>query len=592
MRVGIAVCLALMLVACGSGVARQAVSSAEPFPAGQYQNPLRITVPDGSLAESCPDPSIIRGQSPGDENWYLYCTSERFKDRGDVHLMAISKSRDLVNWTYVGDVFDRRPDWVTSDAYLWAPDIQYFNGKYYLYYTASNTRIGGSAIFVATSDTPVGPWMAYREPVVEPSIAKCCRGGYRWTIDSDVVEDGGQRYILFGSFNGGISARLLSADGLSSNKSTEVQISPPDRYEGSYVVKHDGYFYLFVSAGDCCSGAMSGYAVFAGRSLHPLGPYVDKDGSSLNEARVGGTPVLAANGNHWLGPGHNAVITDLSGQDWMVYHAIDVDKPTFAGSWTRRPVLIDPIDWVDGWPRVRGGAGPSESLQPAPIVTVETPVQRVLQLLLPDEQGTPHPELSDDFSGSTLAPQWYWVKRPASSAYGTNAGVFRLDSQAESLYVGRTDATVLLEPQPSGNYIVEAKLSTNVPLSGTHNFVQSGLVIYRDDNNYVKLVNVAINGTRQIEFGKQTGARPPGSSVYGSSYLSSPSDETYLRIVKRVNGAGEELYTAYSSHDGISWERGGTWTHTLGPAARIGLVSMGGTGFSAYFDYVRVSALK
>ena len=33
--------------------------------------------------------------------------------------------------------------------------------------------------------------------------------------------------------------------------------------------------------------------------------------------------------------------------------------------------------------------------------------------------------------------------------------------------------------------------------------------------------------------------------------------------------------------------RGGTWTHVLGDNARIGLVAMGGTGFTAEFDYVR-----
>jgi arabinan endo-1,5-alpha-L-arabinosidase len=37
--------------------------------------------------------------------------------------------------------------------------------------------------------------------------------------------------------------------------------------------------------------------------------------------------------------------------------------------------------------------------------------------------------------------------------------------------------------------------------------------------------------------------------------------------------------------------RGGTWTHQLGASARIGLASMGGAGFTARFDYVRVYRL-
>jgi arabinan endo-1,5-alpha-L-arabinosidase len=65
----------------------------------------------------------------------------------------------------------------------------------------------------------------------------------------------------------------------------------------------------------------------------------------------------------------------------------------------------------------------------------------------------------------------------------------------------------------------------------------------------------------------------------------------WLRIVKRSQG-DEEHYTAYSSRNGTLWTRAGTWTHQLGPEARLGLVSMSGAGFTATFDYVRVYTLK
>jgi arabinan endo-1,5-alpha-L-arabinosidase len=141
-----------------------------------------------------------------------------------------------------------------------------------------------------------------------------------------------------------------------------------------------------------------------------------------------------------------------------------------------------------------------------------------------------------------------------------------------------------------GDFVVEVKLSTTVPLIGDDSFVQGGVLIYGDDNNYVKLVDVAIGNTRQIEFGKQTSSVPAGYPQYGSTLLSSPSDSTYLRIARHANSAGGETYTGYSSHDGVNWQRGGTWTHTLGPSARIGLVSMNGAGFSMYFDYVHVNS--
>ena len=517
----------------------------------------------------------------------MYCTNEIFHDGSPLHLIPISRSQDLVNWTYVGDVFAEMPSWVAADGGLWSPDIEYFNGQYYLYYSVSDSTAagGGSAIFVATSNSPMGPWTANGTPVVEPN------SGWK-TIDPAVAQDdSGQRYIFYGTFQGGIAARALSADGLSSLPATQTQITTPDRYEAAYVVRHDGYYYLFASASDCCRGPLTGYAVFAGRSQSVLGPYLDRDGVSLLESRVGGTPVLAMNGNRFVGPGHNTMFTDAAGQDWMMYHAVDVNHPYFANGWTRRPVLMDPIDWLDGWPTVRNQAGPSDSVQPAPVIVAGEPNTHVLTQAPFDVPGASISSLSDDFSGAALTTQWDWIRPPANSTYAVASGSFRFDTQAGALYVGSNNVSILTEPAPAQDYMVEIKLSTTVPPTGNYSFVQGGVLIYSDDNNYVKLVDVAINGTRQIEFGKQTNNLPAGYPQYGSTLLSSPADATYLRIVKRSAAGGGETYTAYSSHDGLNWTRGGTWTHSLGPSPMIGLVSMNGSGFSTYFDYVHVNGL-
>jgi arabinan endo-1,5-alpha-L-arabinosidase len=590
MRLAVVVFLTLSLLSCGgigpaSGAGLSATGAhitVAQAPVGSYVNPVPIALPDGTYAESCPDPSLIHGQA-GDKYWYFYCTNERFSDGGPVHLLPISRSEDLAHWTYVGDVFAQMPAWVARDGWLWAPDIQYFNGRYYLYYAVSNTAKGGSAIFVATSDTPTGPWTALPNPVVEPTVAG---GRLRATIDPVVVEDNGRRYIFYGSFDGGISARLLGADGTWSDTSTQVQITLPDRYEAPYLIKHDGYFYLMVSAGNCCDGPLSGYGVFAARSINVLGPYLDRDGNLLLESRIGGTPVIAMSGNRWIGPGHNAVATDANGQDWLVYHAIDAAKPYFTGSWTRRPVMIDALDWVDGWPRVR--TGPTDVPQPMPSMVTTAPVAHTG--LAPDVPAGLLAALSDEFTGSILSAQWTWVRPPATSTYAVGSGLLRFDTQAGEIYVGHHDASLLTEPAPSSDYVVEVKLSTTVPLNGRYNFAQGGVVLYKDDSNYIKVVTVAISDTRQIEFAKQYD--PGGGAQYGSTFLASPADATYFRIAKRTLASGVETYTAYSSHDGVAWERGGAWTHALGSGAKIGLISMSGAGFATYFDYVRVYGLN
>ncbi len=98
---------------------------------------------------------------------------------------------------------------------------------------------------------------------------------------------------------------------------------------------------------------------------------MDKDGLRIDVGgETGGTPVLYQNGNRWIGTGHNSMATDDAGQRWIVYHAIDRNNPFLNEPFgiNRRPMLIDRIDWVHGWPLVRYGCGPSESVQPGPVV--------------------------------------------------------------------------------------------------------------------------------------------------------------------------------------------------------------------------------
>jgi len=606
--------LALVLVLVGpapalAGTTAPAPASARGYPTGTgtYTNPLNIQIPGDGRGESCADPSIIRGQTANDPYWYIYCTTDPLNDNDKdpngnfhFHLIPMLRSYDLVNWTYMGDAFSAKPAWVNPDAGLWAPDIRYFNGQYYLYYTASDTVLpgGGSAIGVATAPTPLGPWTDSGTPAVEPHDAPCCPGSRRWVFDPDVVQVGAVRYIFYGSYFGGISARVLSPDGLHSDPASQMQITIDNRYEGTYIVQHDGYYYLFASATNCCNGPLTGYSIFVGRSANVLGPYVDKEGNSLLDARVGGDPFISMNGNRWVGPGHNAVFEDFDGQWWTVYHAVDRFNPYFAGAvgFTKRPVLMDPVDWANGWPTVRGGFWASDDREQAPAAQPGQHTNYHPQIAQPDQSGALIPGASDEFNESSLSPQWSWVRQPATGTYGLEGGTFRFDTQDADLYVDSNNASVLTEPAPTQDYIVEAKVHLNVPPDGCcFNYVQAGLVIYGDDDNFIKLAHVSIWDTRQTEFAKELFPVPAGYPRYGNTVDGPPSDWTWLRIaVTHPNGkshGGEEDYRAYTSQDGVRWVRGGVWTHNLGSTARIGLVSMGGSGFTANFDYVRVYTL-
>jgi arabinan endo-1,5-alpha-L-arabinosidase len=538
----------------------------------------------------------------------MYCTSGPINDNDknskgayNTHLMTILQSTDLVNWSYVGDVFSKRPRWVGSSN-LWAPDIQFFNGKYYLYYTAANAgshgrKGSGGAIGVATSSSPRGPWTDSGGPVVEAQSG-------RWVYYPFVVLDDygpaptGQRYLFYGSFAGGLFARKLSADGLHTDRNTEVMIAVPDRYEGTYIRKHAGSYYLFASTANCCNDDLTGYSVFVGRSGDLLGPYRDREGIGFLDSRVGGTPTLSMNGNRYVGPGHNAAFTDYAGQDWFVYAAVNRFDPFFAGSnLTKRGPMLDPVDWLNGWPTVRGGLWASETVTDRPAAQPGQLNTYNPTYAVNDSPGTLIPQLSDEFDGTSFNWNWAAGRVPADGTYGLTANsTFSFAVQARDLYQDRNDASVLIKPTPTGNFIVETKVHLAIAGDFTnHNYTQAGLVIYGDDNNYIKLVHVAINGTRQTEYAKEI----PTGQRYGNTFIGPPADWTYLRIIRRTNPSnGEENYTAYTTTQTdvndrpVNWIRGGTWTHRLGANAKIGLVAMSGSGYTAQFDYVRVSSVQ
>jgi arabinan endo-1,5-alpha-L-arabinosidase len=164
-------------------------------------------------------------------------------------------------------------------------------------------------------------------------------------------------------------------------------------------------------------------------------------------------------------------------------------------------------------------------------------------------------------------------------------------TQDADLYVDRNTASVLQAALPDGDYRVEVELQLDAPDDCCATAVQAGLVVMRDDDNYVKLVEMARTGLRQVEFAKETAPVEQYYPRYGNTVAGTPGRTTWLRLdVHRERGL--ERYSGYSSQDGRTWVGGGVWTHTLGREARLGLVAMGGAGRRAVFRRVAVSALS
>jgi arabinan endo-1,5-alpha-L-arabinosidase len=257
---------------------------------------------------------------------------------------------------------------------------------------------------------------------------------------------------------------------------------------------------------------------------------------------------------------------------------------------------MDPLDWANGWPTVRGGFWASDTPMPAPVAQNGDKPGYTPTFAQADQPGQSIAAASDEFDGESLSGQWSWVRQPLDGTYALEGGAFRFDTQAADIFRdaehgGGNTASILTEPAPAGDYVVDVKVQLNLPPEGCcYNYVQAGLVIYNDSDNFVKLAHVSIWNTRQTEFAKEY-VDPIQGPFYGNTVVGPPDLTTWLRIVKRTVGS-EEHYRAYTSGDGVNWVRGGVWTHTLGTGAKIGLVSMGGSGFVARFDYVRAYILQ
>ncbi len=310
----------------------------------------------------------------------------------------------------------------------------------------------------------------------------------------------------------------------------------------------------------------------------------------------GGTKVIAANGNRWVGPGGNVLFKDASGQDYMLYHAIDNNAPyfDFYPGFTRRPALIDAVDWVDGWPTVRNGRWASATRIEGPVAQPYQISNRYTEPKLDDQPGAPIAALSDDFNTHTLSPQWHFIHPGADNSYVLTGSAYQLQTHGPDENGNPNLVSILGEAVPAtGNWMVETKLTVSFPFDGSccYNFAQGALFIYGNDTNSVKLDVFADFDTRQTEFAKQVAPVPANYPTYGGAFIGEAAQTTWLRIVKHADTDGEK-YTGYTSADGYSWTKGTTWLHQLGSSAQIGIAAQNAAGYTMSFDYVHVTRLQ
>src|SRR5438270_1802100 len=335
-----------------ASLASGATSVARTHPS--YANPV--------IDEDFPDPTVIKA---ADGYYYGYATQT--KREGKWINIQLSRSADLVHWKHVGDALPTKPSWAATTQDFWAPHVQRDGRQYIMYFSAkpdTSDERHGLCLAVATANSPLGPFVDIGRPLQ-------CGTGFI-NIDPMAFDDPatGKHLLYWGSGFQPIKVQELGPDRMSfASHSAPVDLIWPNGKNGgfprlveaSWVIHHDDFYYLFYSGDNCC-GPDAHYGVMVARSNDATGPF-----ETLEAAKGVPHSLMLFKSERWLAPGHNCIVTDKAGQVWIIYHAIDVNRPRQTQEDeinSRRILLIDRIEWKDGWPHV---GTPSDEPQPAPV---------------------------------------------------------------------------------------------------------------------------------------------------------------------------------------------------------------------------------
>ncbi|WP_050982193.1 family 43 glycosylhydrolase [Mucilaginibacter paludis] len=245
--------------------------------------------------------------------YYIYATTDG--NGGGLGPSQVWTSTDFVNWTM------QDMNWPTTHNY-WAPDVALGNdGKYYLYYCQPTVEIYG-----ASSSTPVGPWTPLfpdgKAVVPNYLVPKVI------TLDGQTFrDDDGKYYMTWGTWGiypgYGCGVGLLNPDMKSFAKTAQIPNTlAKDFFEGSFLFKRKGIYYLLYSSGFCEDET---YRVQY--AMSKTGPM---DGFQFGKDN----PILATSADGTIhGPGHNSVL-QIGNDYYIIYHRHN--NPHSGGGYNRQ----------------------------------------------------------------------------------------------------------------------------------------------------------------------------------------------------------------------------------------------------------------
>lgn len=292
----------------------------------------------------------------GADPWVIYHEGFYYYMNTTGKNLTIWKTPDITDLKSAEKKIVWRPPEAGPDSHdIWAPELHFLDGKWYIYFAADYGTNQTHRIFVLENPSP--------DPLDGKFEFKSELATDTWAIDPSVFENRGQLYMVWSGWPGDVNgtqniyiARLktpwtiegtrvmLSTPSYSWETNGDIAGENPPHVnvnEGPEILKHGDKIFLVFSASGCWT---DNYA------LGMLETSADSDLLNPRSWKKFPEPVFSQlPAAHAFGTGHNAFFKSPDGtQDWIIYHA---NPETHQGCGEHRSPRAQPFTWnADGTP--------------------------------------------------------------------------------------------------------------------------------------------------------------------------------------------------------------------------------------------------
>ncbi|CAM3233616.1 glycoside hydrolase family 43 protein [Pediococcus acidilactici] len=473
------------------------------------------------------DPSMIR---VGDTYYIANSTFEWFPG------VRLHESKDMVHWQLLPSplstttLLDMKGN--PASGGIWAPDLSYADGKFWLVYTDVKVTEGAfkdMTNYLTTATDIRGPWS---DPIKLNGVG----------FDASLFHDqDGRKYLVQQTWDhreyhhpfDGITLtefdvttmKLKPETARTIYRGTEVKL-----VEGPHLYQKDGYYYLFAAEG----GTVFTHQEVVARSktldansfeTEPDGPFITNfDTPDMEIQKQGHGALVNTPSGEWY-------YASLCARPWN--HTNESRHDPRGWSTLGRETAIQKVEWDDqGWPSIVGGHGGQ--------VEVEAPKDAILSA------GSADHSRHDEFDQPALDLDWNTLRVPFTAKMG-HTGKGYLELVGRGSLASNFDVSMIAQRWQAFNFTAETKVKFDPfsyqQMAGLTNFYNDkhwSWVFLTHDENRGKVIEVAENNRgNYTSYLKDHAVKVPDDV-----------DEVWLRTQVE-----KQTYYYEYSFDGQEWHR-------------------------------------